>query len=125
MMLISPFALLLALSSLNKCHGCFGPPPCLPPPSPPSRSPNCHCGVGKESRRVQEYSTTFIVNGTNATKGEFPWQVALVFNSNSSTFCGGMLLSSDTVLTAAHCKPTQGLSTFKVILSHISIGFTR
>ncbi|ODM99425.1 Trypsin-1 [Orchesella cincta] len=49
------------------------------------------------SRRDLE---TLIVGGTSATKNEFPWLVHLAIGS---AFCGGSLISLDTVLTAAHC----------------------
>ena len=42
-----------------------------------------------------------ITNGNLATRGQFPWQVALTINS--ATFCGGSLISNRWVLTAAHC----------------------
>ncbi|KAF4526861.1 hypothetical protein B566_EDAN013915 [Ephemera danica] len=47
-----------------------------------------------------------IIGGSLANPGEFPFQVA-VLGSNypdyAETFCGGVLLSSTSVLTAAHC----------------------
>ena len=42
-----------------------------------------------------------IVGGTQTIEGRFPYQVALV--NNSTAFCGGSLISSKWVLTAAHC----------------------
>jgi secreted trypsin-like serine protease len=42
-----------------------------------------------------------ITNGLSAHRGQFPWQVALIINGG--TFCGGSLISSLWVLTAAHC----------------------
>jgi thermitase len=48
-----------------------------------------------------------IVGGTLADPGEYPWQVALVNGLSTdfynSRFCGGTLISSEWVLTAAHC----------------------
>ena len=40
-------------------------------------------------------------DGGNARCGQFPWQVALVIEN--TFFCGGSLISSQWVLTAAHC----------------------
>jgi secreted trypsin-like serine protease len=47
-----------------------------------------------------------IVGGTPATLGEFPWQVALLFDDYSGSYeqgCGGSLIADAWVLTAAHC----------------------
>ena len=41
-----------------------------------------------------------IVGGTIVTKGEYPWQ-ALVLPGR--TLCGGTVMSSMWILTAAHC----------------------
>lgn len=42
-----------------------------------------------------------IVGGQNATQGEFPWLVSV--RLGSSHHCGGTLVTSKWVLTAAHC----------------------
>jgi secreted trypsin-like serine protease len=42
-----------------------------------------------------------ITGGSFAARGQFPWQVALIIDV--SFFCGGSLISSLWVLTAAHC----------------------
>ena len=43
----------------------------------------------------------YIVQGENAIPGAWPWQVALLYGGQY--FCGGSLISSQFVLTAAHC----------------------
>lgn len=54
-----------------------------------------------------------IVGGTLASTGEFPWQVALIYATNSNPydgqFCGGSLIASQWVLTAAHCVVESGV----------------
>lgn len=58
---------------------------------------DCKCGVPQENRNR-------IVGGQPADKNEYPWQVALKRTGSRKPFCGGSILSSDTVLTAAHCE---------------------
>jgi secreted trypsin-like serine protease len=48
-----------------------------------------------------------IVGGSQASIGQFPWQAAVVFTGSGDAherqFCGGVLVTSRIVLTAAHC----------------------
>ena len=43
-----------------------------------------------------------VVGGEDATPGEWCWQVALI-NSLNQYLCGGALIGTQWVLTAAHC----------------------
>lgn len=46
----------------------------------------------------------FIVGGTAAKEGDFPYIVAaLLGGAPTAAHCGGTLLNANTVLTAAHC----------------------
>lgn len=45
-----------------------------------------------------------IIGGSSAKADAWPWMAALVIkNTNTSIFCGGSLVASNWVLTAAHC----------------------
>lgn len=61
-----------------------------------------------------------IVGGQNAQKNEYPWQVGLAFKGSSRPFCGGSLVSSKTVLTAAHCR--TDVSNFDVVVGDHDVG---
>ncbi|XP_051047179.1 mannan-binding lectin serine protease 1 isoform X2 [Phodopus roborovskii] len=56
------------------------------------------CGLPKFSRK----HISRIFNGRPAQKGTTPW-IAMLSHLNGQPFCGGSLLGSDWVLTAAHC----------------------
>ncbi|MEV1288863.1 serine protease [Micromonospora sp. NPDC049679] len=49
--------------------------------------------------------TPFVVGGTRAAEGEFPWMVRL------SMGCGGALYTTQIVITAAHCVSRTGANT--------------
>ena len=58
----------------------------------------------------------FIVGGSPAAEGAWPWQVRLLDSKNpQSGFCGGSLISNQWVLTAAHCV-VQGRSTIPSVV---------
>ena len=56
-----------------------------------------NCGVSN----YIDYNAARIIGGTEALAGEFPWHVTI--NLRGKVVCGGTLISSDTVVTAAHC----------------------
>lgn len=44
-----------------------------------------------------------IYNGTEAQAGAYPWMVSFNYKASDQHFCGGSLIHSNWVLTAAHC----------------------
>ncbi|CAI9598469.1 unnamed protein product, partial [Staurois parvus] len=58
------------------------------------------CGVPAISPLISGYAR--VVNGENAVSGSWPWQVSLQ-NSTGFHYCGGSLINSLWVVTAAHC----------------------
>jgi len=61
-----------------------------------------------------------IIGGIEAREGAWPWQVALVRTDEpdkvKSHFCGGALIASDWIITAAHCVEYMLASQLKVII---------
>ncbi|XP_059186644.1 transmembrane protease serine 13a [Centropristis striata] len=56
----------------------------------------------------RQQSRARIIGGSAAKIGQWPWQVSLHFRG--SHVCGGVLISPDFVLTAAHCFPSSNPS---------------
>uniref|UniRef100_UPI00398F785B coagulation factor VII-like n=1 Tax=Pristiophorus japonicus TaxID=55135 RepID=UPI00398F785B len=54
-----------------------------------------------------------IVGGTDAFKGEYPWQVLL--KNNGEMFCGAVLLSPQWVVTAAHCVFDKNMEDLQIV----------
>lgn len=54
-----------------------------------------NCGIVKNTARVQ--------HGEKAELLEFPWIVSFFGENNSSSFCGGSLISESLIITAHHC----------------------
>ena len=66
-----------------------------PPPPPPPQPQDCTCGNVNRGTRI--------VGGTETEANEYPWQVGLVFTGGDHIRCGGTIINSRYVLTAAHC----------------------
>ncbi|XP_029996707.1 serine protease 33-like isoform X2 [Sphaeramia orbicularis] len=58
--------------------------------------------------------TSKIVGGEDATPGAWPWQVSLT--RSGTHFCGGSLINSQWVLTAAHCLPSSSTTSLVVYI---------
>jgi hypothetical protein len=76
------------------------PQPTQPPPVVPSQPPQ-GCGLSPFSTRI--------VGGVESTPGAWPWAsiLGLPQGSGFRVVCGGSLINSKHVLTAAHCEFSQ------------------
>ena len=67
----------------------------------------CYCGLAERATRI--------VGGEDTEVNEYPWQAGLVSRGNPSyVWCGGSLISSKWVLTAAHCTAGENTNRLQV-----------
>ena len=81
-----------------------------------SRSLLSRRGVSFTSCGKQSYKPTIskrILSGTEAIAHSWPWIVSLQINGKQQ--CGGSLLDSQHVLTAAHCFTNLSLAAYSVV----------
>ena len=67
---------------------------------------DCSCGVAQRTSRI--------VGGVETEVSEYPWQAGLVDKGSSTVWCGGSLLNSKWVLTAAHCTAREQANNIQV-----------
>merc|ERR1719234_2231211 len=98
-------------------QGTVPPATITAPPEP------CQCGV-----KGGESGSDYIVGGQETNEHEYPWQVGIVSRNSRSPWCGGTLISSTHVLTAAHCFEDESASSIWVLLGEHNVAdndFTR
>lgn len=80
-------------------------------------SPPVLASDDKDATEARE--STRIVGGYEAQPGAWPWMVGLVYYGSPTVldgqFCGGVLISSNWVLTAGHCVEGNSSTDFYVI----------
>jgi len=101
------------LSSIKKncpatCKTCTTTPTKKPTLAPPVTNAPGACGKGKD------LSISSIIGGSNAQKGDWPWQI-LLKNRNKPS-CGGTLINNRWVVTAAHCISSFSSKPYSVVV---------
>lgn len=71
----------------------------------------------------QSNPITRIINGQKASHHEYPWQVSIK-SRRGSHFCGGSIIDTHHILTAAHCVEGKGPNSMFVHLSEHVLGST-
>nr|XP_020455605.1 transmembrane protease serine 7 isoform X2 [Monopterus albus] len=81
---------------------------------------NCACGRPSPVKKVGSFTgPERIVGGVNSVEGEWPWQVSLHFSG--SLYCGASVLSSDWLISAAHCFSKERLSDPRYWSAHLGM----
>jgi secreted trypsin-like serine protease len=84
---------------------------------PPVWSPGYACGKSKYADAgSMPLPPNRIVGGQEARPYEFPWQASIRRKSTNSHFCGGILINSRWVMTAAHCMSGESAALVSVVV---------
>ncbi|KAK7879038.1 hypothetical protein WMY93_030791 [Mugilogobius chulae] len=83
------------------------------------QSDEMKCDCGNPSPIKKETSSERIVGGVNSVEGEWPWQVSLLFSGNM--YCGASVVSSDWIVSAAHCFSKDRLSDPRLWRAHLGM----
>ncbi len=108
---------LLACGGTNGPAPDPGPAPSPPdPPPPPTEPVVAECDASRTPKTIgvpeePDDPRVTIVGGIPAVEDSWPWAAAIVFQREDGSlfqYCGGSLIASDWVLTAAHCEVQNG-----------------
>ncbi|XP_072050141.1 uncharacterized protein [Amphiura filiformis] len=100
--------------------GAEPPPQPQPQPNEPQVTPApTECGVRRAANSIISASTR-VVGGGSAKPGSWPWQAQLILKG-AGHYCGGTLIDSRHVLSAAHCFQRYGKNHFSVKLGEHNI----
>ncbi|KAL6097858.1 tmprss7 [Pungitius sinensis] len=81
---------------------------------------DCACGRPSSVKKTgSPPGRERIVGGDNSVEGEWPWQVSLHFSGN--LYCAASVLSSDWLVSAAHCFSKERLSDPRYWSAHLGM----
>ncbi|XP_072306526.1 uncharacterized protein [Eucyclogobius newberryi] len=80
---------------------------------------DCDCGDPSPVKKETSSSSERIVGGVNSVEGEWPWQVSMLFSG--SMYCGASVLSSNWLVSAAHCFRKDRLSDPRLWRAHLGM----
>ena len=70
--------------------------------APAARINEKNCGIRKRKVAKLQISAR-VVGGITAEKSSWPWHATIKFMEGTRLLCGGSLINSQWILTAAHC----------------------